>query len=783
MSEGTQSDPFDSLANVPDLDDQVRIGLERGSVFRNGYLSGTSANAVVAAYGEGASPMIDLSDRVNPSDWAPVEGRANVYRVPVPVPRFMEIPENEVQEQLYEDGTELPAQETVGDVEAAPGSFHLDRSGDPWHLYYHATNSRDPSEGEGSVEYAARPIGVNLAGRGLDGTGGRIEGLKIRRPLAFRGCAAVGADGTIDRCVFYEGGKHHTVHPGGTLKDTLFVRSTVNRWRVFASACVWFQGQGVTEKQPVEVEYALFRELTAFPFDHHTQGAGWITPSRAMGIVLYETQHPGQLPSPLKCDGGYSYHSRGGITRVRNGEATYRRYMIDGLGEDKGSDLMKHDFLLEDSVVVDEILSRQPDSDAEITVRNCVVIGPFIQDQAGNSPTVRFENCVFLALTGGVVDASIDVHPESDRCVFFSARSNTETRFVGEERSLSALQADTGAFSNAAWLSGEQFRDLYPEWRRGNFVIPLDADVTHADGTVSRQLPDGTSLQDLGPQTHWDWNNRRAAEGPPRQWPTPPVTEDEDDAYIQRPNDWDWNGAPIAHRSETSLAGEIAAFWPMNGTAGGPEPDQVGANPLETVGGAPGAGSAPNWTYRSFDGGKDYLQQDIPTDTLGNLPNLWMCLPIRPASHAKQTIIHGRVAGNKGFVVALQSDGTLSARMHIGFPPGPTPFVSTRNQVAIDAWAIVQVWYNRTTGTVGIQVDGEDAVVVYAGHKSFVRTLGYPFAVGAQKNGGGHFDGSIGPIMVATVPPQREDREWVYNEGKYRSLAAFESHTVEVLDI
>jgi hypothetical protein len=118
--------------------------------------------------------------------------------------------------------------------------------------------------------------------------------------------------------------------------------------------------------------------------------------------------------------------------------------------------------------------------------------------------------------------------------------------------------------------------------------------------------------------------------------------------------------------------------------------------------------------------------------------------------------------------------------MHIGYSPGATPFISTRSRAGIGTWTIVQFWYNRSTGNVGIQADEKDAVVAYAGHSFFVRTLAHPFAIGAQKNGGRHFDGNIGPIMVATVPPQREDRAWVYNGGAYRSLSSFESHTVEV---
>jgi hypothetical protein len=736
----------------------------------------------VATYGVGEPPLIDLSDRVNALAWSAVDEAANVYQVDVPVPSFQNIPENEVQEQLYENGTELPAQDTVADVESTPGSFFLDRSESPWQLYYHPSDSADPRESQKTVAYAARPIGINLTGIGASGEGGRIEGIKIQRPLGFRGCAAVGAGGTIERCLFYDGGKHHTVHPGGTLRDTIFVRSTINRRRVFASACVWFQGQGVDEKKPVQAEYVIFRDLKATPFDHHTQGAGWESPSRATGTVLWKTPHPGQLPAPLVSDGGYSYHSRGGITRVKNGKATYRRYLIDGLGARKGADLISTDFTIEDSVVVDEILSRQPSSGTTITVRNCVIVGRFLKDQSENEPTVQFQNCVFLALSGDPVDSSVDVHPDSHHCLFFSGRSDDEVRFLGKSCSLSELQSDTGAFQSSAWMDAEQYETMYPEWRRGNFVIPSGAEVTHADGTVSTTLPDGTPIEAIGPQTHWDWSNREVAEGPPTQWPTPPTTEDEDNTYSQNPQNWNWNGTPVDHRESVSLSEGIAGFWLMDSEGEDTEPDLVGENPLDTVGGAPSGGTAAHWSYRSFDGKNDYLQQDMPSAVLNDLPNLWISVPLRLKSNAKQYVVHGRVAGDTGFELALQSDGHLTAGMQLGFS-GPIISVSTKEAVGVEEWAIIQFWYSRVTGKVGIQHDGNRPSVRYGAHDSFIRTLSEPFTIGAKNNGGWNFEGDIGPLMVATIPPQPEDREWLYNEGTYRSLTEFENHTVEVLDI
>jgi hypothetical protein len=783
MDDGTQENPFDSLDDVPDLEDQIRIGLERGSVFRDGYLSGAPTNATVATYGVGEPPLIDLSDRVDTSAWTAVDDATNVYRVEVPVPTFRNIPENEVQEQLYENGTELPAQDTVTAVVATPGSFFLDQSAAPWKLYYHPTDSTDPREDQKTVAYAARPIGINLSGIGVSGEGGRIAGVRIRRPLGYRGCASVGPGGTIERCIFYEGGKHHTVHPGGTVKDTIFARSTVNRRRVFASACVWFQGKGVDEKQPVDMEYVVLRNLRAMPLDHHTQGAGWSAPSTVTGLVLWKTPHPGELPGPLEVDGGYSYHSRGGLVRVGEKGGTYRRLLIDGLGEEKGADLIETDCTIEDSVIVDEMVSRNSVPDRTVTVRNCVIVGTFFQVQNENTPILRFENCVFLALTGQPIKGTIDIHSESDHCLFFSGSAAQEVHLV-DGTSLSELQADTGAFGNSAWLTGGQFESLYPRWRRGDFRIPADTRVTHADGTVSTQFPDGTPIQSVGPQTHWDWANRAVANGPPSQWPTPPRSEEEDSEYSQNPQGWIWNGSPVDHRAEVSLSEEMVAFWPMEGEAGEMEPDRIGENPLDTVGGEPGAGSASNWSYRSFDGDDDYLQPDVPTEALSDFPGLWVSLPVRPEGDPSgEQLIHGRVAGSRGVQLRWMSDGALSVQVFLGHK-GPRISVSTSSAVSTGRWWIVQFWYSRARGRVGIRCNDEEEAVVYGAHRTFVNTVSKKsFALGAKNSGGRHFEGDIGPVMITTIAPQPEDRDWVYNAGAYRSLAEFENYSIEVLDI
>jgi hypothetical protein len=780
MDDGDRADPFEHLNAISGLESGGSVGLERGSVFRKGFISGEHEEVTVAAYGTGNPPFIDLSEQAAPGSWEVVEAASDVYRLEIPPPSFKVLVEGLVQEQLYEDGTELPAKNNIQDVENHAGSFYLDRSQNPWVMYYHPTDSTSPIENPKQVAYAYRPTGVNLAARGVIETGGHIEGLKIRRPLSNRGCAAVGAGGTIRRCIFYDGGKHHTVFPGGVLEDTIFARSTVNRGKLTSIACVWFQGKNVSEKQPINIRYAIFRDMSANPLGHHTNGAGWIAPTTIHGIVRWNTPGPGYLPGPLEADGGYSYKSHGGIARTAE-SASYRRYMIDGLGTSKGADLITTDFTIEDSVIVDEILSKSPSSDAVITVRNCVVIGPFL-NYTGNSATVRFENCVLLSLTGGVLSPRYNIHPDSDHCLFFSGKSNAETRLHGEERSLSELQFDTGAFQNAAWLTSTQLERLYPEWRRGNFRISPDAEMTHADGNVSTQLPDGTPIQKLGPQSHWDWGNRQAAEGPPRQWPTPPVSEDEDQAYSRDPGSWDWMADPVDHRREESLSDHLAAFWPMRGGQGAPESDLVGSNPLNTVGGTPEAGAAAEWPYRSF-GGEGYLQQNTPTEEIGDFENLWVSVPIRPDLHSEATIIHGRVIGNAGFALKIHTGGFVSVRMALGSPPRPHPTVTSSRRLEVGEWSVVQFWYSQATGEVGLQHDNHDASVTYGAHKAFIETLRRPFTVGALKDGGQNVEGDIGPVMVATLPPQPEDRVWLYNGGDYRSLNELQNHSVEILEI
>jgi hypothetical protein len=73
----------------------------------------------------------------------------------------------------------------------------------------------------------------------------------------------------------------------------------------------------------------------------------------------------------------------------------------------------------------------------------------------------------------------------------------------------------------------------------GDFRINPNARVYGGDLTeYIGTFPDGTPITDAGPQTHWDWDERAIAAGPPTRTPVFPPTLAEMRSYITAPEAW-----------------------------------------------------------------------------------------------------------------------------------------------------------------------------------------------------------------------------------------------------
>mgnify|MGYP006279034735 CR=1 FL=1 len=770
------SKDYFTLQAIPALSKGNTVGVERGSSFRgDGYISPGADDTRVQAYGRGAIPEIDCSVAAEDADWRPADEYADTYQQSISSPPFKGLPEHNVQPQAFEDGKEIPHKETPADVAATAGSFHLDTDEAPWVLYYHPSGSTDPRTDGKLVEYAYTPLGVNLSGNGLSAKRGVIEGLKVRRPLSHRGCVSPGVGGAIKKCLLYQGGKHHTVHPGGLIEDTVFAGSTINRNALFSSAISWFQGKGVTETFSATVRRTIFRSMWASP--SLTHGSDF-SETVITGGVFYDVQRAGYWPGEtLTMKGGYLYDA-GSIPAIKSGTGhTYDGLMIDGLGGGRAGRMMRKGFTMRDSVVLDQIITQSPESGETIHLENCVLIDSVIKDRQDNNPTLRLNNCIVAALHDSVTVGDFPIDPASDHCVFVTGSNEVETFLNGRHRSLSQLQNDTGAFANSAFLTVQQWRDFFRNWRRGDVRLTSEATVTHSDGTVRATMPDGTPLAEIGPRTHWEPGANKLVNGRPTQWPTPPLDESDDEAFIAE--EWDWFQEPEDHTSTASLEDLLVSYWAMDGDAGTIEPDLVGANDMTTVGGQPGSGKTATFDFRTFNGEDDYLQIDSPDNQLWDPFRFWLAFSLRTTVLAAEGTVILSGMNPAGYVVKVGEGMTIE----MGMKHGRVGRKETEIGAVESEFQVVQLWSDPARAQIGFRVGGTERVVASGYGFPLKTTKGRSLSLGSNTNGGWYFEGDIGPLMIADHAPTQADRDWLQNEGAFRSLSAIRNREVRRLDI
>jgi hypothetical protein len=756
------------LDALPSLSQGDSIGIERGSLFRGkGNISPGADDTSVEAYGSGAPPEIDCSVVAGDEAWSSVDNRSNIYRQEVEPPSFTGVA-GEAYPQAFEESREIPHQETVAEVESTPGSFHLDVSVDPWVLYYHPTGSTNPSTDGKQLAYAYTPIGVNLGGIGIHKKNGSIKGLKVRRPLGGRGGVVPGVGGDVKKCLLYQGGKHHMIHPGGLIEDTVFAGSTINRGPLFSSAIAWFQGKHVTETYDAEVRRTVFRSMQANPSLSHDSN---FSESIIRGAVFYDVPRAGQWPGEqLTMEGGYLYNA-GSIPAIKKGSNhVYDALMVDGLADERGTGgrSMRRGFTMKNSVVVDQIIMDRVDEGESFDFQNCVLVGGAIRDSTKTTSSIRLSGCIVASLYSSVVKGGFSIDPRSDHCIFVTQSNAFETDINGRRRSLRELQNETGAFANSAFLTVGQWRTFLQDWRKGDVRLRSNVRVTHADGTVSNAFPDGTPLSEVGPRKYWDPFTNQLKNGCSKQWPTPPLDEDDDETFVQ--GDWEWFQESPDHRQTEALRNRLAAYWGMEGE-GASEPDLVGQNDLTAVKETPGYGQTDDFHFRRFENKEEYLEVD-PTSSLQDPMRFWLAFPVRPRSLPQS---------GRRVIAGMQPNGyTILGREgeKLGFELRNRAFnVSTSASIAVVAgqFQVVQMWSDPERALIGFRV-GESEVVQAGAYGTNVKTGPSPFKVGSG------FFGDVGPLMIANGAPRKADRRWLDNEGTFRTLSEIRDYNITVMD-
>lgn len=774
---GTRAEPvgsLDELAQLVSGGDLVRV--ERGSTFSSQAVLGGFDNVKFQPYGTGDLPFIDCSEELPDGDWSITSGQSNTYEQSVS-PSTAGVPS--VSARVFEDGEELQIQSSISDVEANPGSFYADQSSAPYVLYVHPTGSTTPSSDGKLYEWTKRS-GAVIFRAFNELSPATIRGLVARRPLSESGTHQVPAGGTIQECLSIDGGKHHFIHGGGEIIDSISFGEPTRDAKI---SLVWFHGNGTPSFRPIEAYHENYMAIK-------TGGAGTFStvahkgfdPATVRGMVQYECVSP-QTNSTDDFRGVYAYSST--IGRL-NKQATIQESIYDNIGvtginggRPRGNDVTYKNCVISDTLARKKTFS----SSATTTFEKCVLISTsdlIFDDISSNGTSIELNNCLVINLRSNLRIFADSGPLVGDNCIFMAASPNVEVQLDSNAgQALSTLQADTGAFGNSVFATHDQYRSLMQgSIREGDMRINGSADVTAADGTVySGQLPDGTPLTDVGIQRRWDYQQRQAVPGAPSQWPTPPTSLQECKTYVSDPSAHEWRGPElITHKNEVSLGDRLAAFWKMNGGSGEDELDEIGSNTLVQTGGV-GSGSNSDFPFRTFDN-TQRLEIGSPDAALKRNRPLWVAAPVRPDDlSAPFSYIIKWFNNGDGYQVRQELDGQ-DLFVQLGGAELKKYF-----SVAQGQFAIVQIWTNPVLGEGGVRLGGVESISDRTFHARFQDPDATSFYVGGDGRSYRSFIGAIGPLMVANAYPTKADRDWLYNGGSYRTLSEIQNRTVTVKEI
>lgn len=178
-----------------------------------------------------------------------------------------------------------------------------------------------------------------------------------------------------------------------------------------------------------------------------------------------------------------------------------------------------------------------------ITIRNCIIVmadtGYFNSGvnatPSGSGLSILFEYNVFVNV-GFLNRRAIDANActvTSDHNMYIGYHPFFQGNSSGLQTTLAAWQA-TGQDVNSSYNaeSGMSNMSAYFQglFSAGDFRLKAGLG-TFADG-VSKNL--------CGPQSHWDWNQRKAVAGAPEKWPVLPANLAEQRSYISDPVAWNF---------------------------------------------------------------------------------------------------------------------------------------------------------------------------------------------------------------------------------------------------
>jgi len=204
---------FKTLSALPILATYKKLGLAKGSTFRE-QITLSNNNITIGSYGTGARPIIDCANIIAVDEITKTIGKTNVYQATV----SPDLQATETWVRVWEDSVSLVRAASIDACDATAGSYFP--SSDitaPITLYFHASDSGDPTSSGKVYEFNARLSGI----QGNLRENLNISGINTKRSLWGLGSIVTGKNSTVDDCLCEDGTKHNLyMQDGATITDT-----------------------------------------------------------------------------------------------------------------------------------------------------------------------------------------------------------------------------------------------------------------------------------------------------------------------------------------------------------------------------------------------------------------------------------------------------------------------------------------------------------------------------------------------------------------------------------
>lgn len=201
-----------------------KIGLARGSTWKEELIFSNNPGTQIIAYGTGAMPFIDGSDTIVPGSFSLLPGTTTVYQAAVTFSGTAGTSGTN-QRLIWENNANLVQVTSTTTVGNTPGSFFYDSySSSSGTVYIHATDNSNPSSSGKTYDYTNRYNALSITGDYC-----RVDGIRTRRQRDNNGSIEIFGDHcTIANGIAEDGHKHVALMREDAIVQNYIFRNAYN---------------------------------------------------------------------------------------------------------------------------------------------------------------------------------------------------------------------------------------------------------------------------------------------------------------------------------------------------------------------------------------------------------------------------------------------------------------------------------------------------------------------------------------------------------------------------